>query len=198
MARCPHCQQTIDPPPKRSRKCPHCREPIELRKGKLLTPEAAEALDAKLIAAEARERFREGRQKAVREIRQARQSGVVTGFKLLVSANDCDVCQAVRDRFFPVETCTPEMLPPYENCKLQDGCRATFTCTLAQQYEDLLAKYPPGSRFEEKGLGPKSKTGCLGVAIAVFVLISIALWTVAAGKTGDELVDTLADVAVDH
>jgi hypothetical protein len=176
MAKCPHCRQSIDPPPKRSRRCPHCREPIALRRGQLLTPEAAEKLDNELAAMEATKRLREGRQKAAREIREARKSGVVTGFKPLVSANDCDVCQAASNRFFPVATYTPEMLPPYENCEFPDGCRATFTCTMSQEYEDLLTKNPPGT-FLDFGPTESSKPGCLNALVAVcpFVIIWIAI-----------------------
>jgi len=76
MAKCPHCRKTIDPPPTRSRKCPHCRERIELRKGRLLTPDAAEAIDDKATAAEAKQRFREGRKNggALRKLKERRKS----------------------------------------------------------------------------------------------------------------------------
>ena len=156
----PIVRRAIDPPPKRSRKCPHCRERIELRQGRLLTPAAAEKFDAKLTVKEAKQRLREGRQNAAKEIREARKSGVVAGFRPLVSDDDCSVCQAVRDKFFPVENCTPEMLPPYENCEYEDGCRATFIC-------DLTDLNPPAT--------PRRNRGCLGV-VAVCVFISIAVW----------------------
>ena len=89
MPECPHCRQTLDPLPSQLRKCPHCRLPIVVRRGQLFTPEAAAKLNAKLVAEQAQERFREGRRDAAREIREARKSGVVTGFKPLVSSNKC-------------------------------------------------------------------------------------------------------------
>jgi hypothetical protein len=148
-----------------------------LRQGQLLTPEVAEKLDEKLTVQKAKQRFREGRQNTAREIKQARQSGVVAGFKPLVSANDCDICQAVRDKFFPVATCTPEMLPPYENCEIPEGCRATFTCTLSQESEELLAKTTPGKAFDSDSTAtPKSKQGCLGIFLAVCTLTWIIVW----------------------
>jgi hypothetical protein len=132
---------------------------------------------AAIIAAETKQRFREGRQRAAREIREAQNSGVVTGFRLLVSANDCDVCQAAQHKFFPVETCTAEMLPPYENCKIPEGCRATFTGVLGREYKDLLAKYPPGTASDSQPEVPsKPKLGCSGATVAVCVFSSIAAW----------------------
>ena len=111
-----------------------------VRRGQLLTTEAANKLDERLAADEARERFRSGQQNAAREIREARKSGVVAGFQPLVSTNDCNICQAVRSMVFPVATCTPEMLPPYRNCELPNGCRATFTSVLTAEYEDYSLK----------------------------------------------------------
>jgi len=144
MSSCPQCSQLIDPPPKRSRNCPHCRKPIVVRRGRLLTPEAAEDFDSQLEESREKrrskvrqERFREGRTNAIREIREAKKYGFVSGFKPLVSEGDCDICQKVRDRFFPKDTCTPEMLPPYKNCELEDGCRATFISVLNGDYETL-------------------------------------------------------------
>jgi hypothetical protein len=177
MAECPHCRQTIEPPPKRSRKCPYCRRRIELRRGQLLTPEAAEEQDAKITAAEAKQRFREGRQRVADEIREAKKSGVVAGFKPLVSANDCRTCKAVRNKFFPIATCTPEMLPPYENCEIPEGCRATFTTTLLQEYEKLLSKTSPRAiRNSGVAASSKSKSGCLSALAALCALISVILW----------------------
>ena len=93
----------------------------------------------------ARERvtkFKEGRLRAENEIRQAKRSGVVAGFTLLVSADDCAVCQAVQGKVFPVGRCTAEDLPPYENCELEGGCRATFTAVLKPEYGGPLVKRP--------------------------------------------------------
>lgn len=179
MAECPHCQESIDPPPLRSRKCPHCRTLIVVRRGQLLTTEAANKLDERLAADEARERFRSGQQNAAREIREARKSGVVAGFQPLVSTNDCNICQAVRSMVFPVATCTPEMLPPYRNCELPDGCRATFTSVLTAEYEGLLAQAQSGTALEPGQVqSPKSRSGCLSMIIAAgtLVLSSIIAW----------------------
>jgi hypothetical protein len=154
----------------------------------LLTPEAAEELDAKLAAAEAKRRFHEGRQKVAREIREARKTGVVTGFKPLVTANDCNICQAVRDKFFPIATCTPEMLPPYENCEIPEGCRATVTSALSQEYEDLFLMTSPGTVHDSAvAASPRSKRGCLGILSAVCALISIIVWATVTCLSGDGL-----------
>ena len=143
MPSCPHCSATIEPPPKRSRNCPHCRKPIVIRRGQLLTPESAEAFDADLgaerkqrKAKEARERFQQGRRSAIAAIKVAKQSGVVIGFKPVVSDDACEVCLFVRGRFFPIEKCTGEMLPPYENCQLEGGCESTFSEVLDTDIRD--------------------------------------------------------------
>jgi len=103
-----------------------------------------------------------------RNIRQAQDSGVVVAFKLLVTENDCDVCQARREMVIPANACLPEMLPPYEDCKLEDGCRASFTCVLSRKYENLLAAYPPGSTIEES----PDRPGCLGVLLAIVSILT--------------------------
>jgi len=171
MSSCPHCSQLIDPPPKRSRNCPHCRKPIVVRRDRLLTPEAAEEFDSQLVAIREdrrskvrQERFREGRKCAIRDIRQAKKSGVVIGFKPLVSENDCDICQKVRDRFFPIDTCTPEMLPPYKDCELVGGCRATFVPVLNSEYETF-----------RHSLRQPSRKGCLGL-ILLLILVALLSW----------------------
>jgi hypothetical protein len=122
MSRCPHCSEVIKRPPKRSRKCPHCQEPIELRLGQLMTPDSAEKFDAEKKAQEAIERFQEGRRIAVEAIKNAKNSQVVVGFKLYLSGYECDVCRTKKYRVFPVESCTPDMLPPYEDCEYENGC----------------------------------------------------------------------------
>jgi len=171
MSRCPHCSQAIDPPPKRSRNCPHCRKPIVVRRGRMLTPESAAEFDSQLEESREKrrskvrqEKFREGRKNAIREIREAKKSGVVSGFKPLVTENDCDICQKVRDRVFPIDSCTPEMLPPYEDCELEDGCRATFNCVLSSEYETL--------RSSQKR---PSKKGCLG-SILLLSFVALLCW----------------------
>ena len=45
--KCPHCNEVLDPKPKRKRKCPHCRETIVIRKGELYTEQGAQEYDAK-------------------------------------------------------------------------------------------------------------------------------------------------------
>jgi hypothetical protein len=46
-AACPYCEKVIEPRPRRNRKCPHCREPLVVRKGAILTTDAAKAVDQK-------------------------------------------------------------------------------------------------------------------------------------------------------
>lgn len=145
MHSCPYCSQAIEPPPKRSRGCPHCRKPIVIRRGQLLTPEAALAFDAGVEQSRSnrraiakQERFREGRKIAIAQLRQARDSEVCSGLNLLLSAHDCDVCKEASKRFFPIETCTAEMLPPYKDCELEDGCSASFVIELSPQYQTWL------------------------------------------------------------
>src|ERR1035441_6360380 len=115
MSCCPHCSKVVEPPPKRSRKCPHCGERIEVRGGQVMTSESAEKFDTERTKKEAAERFREGREIAVQNFQNAKDSGVVVGFKLLLSGDECGVCQKNGNRIFPIAACTVQMLPPYEN-----------------------------------------------------------------------------------
>lgn len=138
---CPYCRSPIDPPPARSRKCPHCRASIVVRRGRLLTEAQGAEVDREgaRVAAENKarrraERYREGRARAEHDVADARRSGVVTGFKMLVSANDCRTCRRLKDKVFPVATCKPEMLPPFAECELEEGCRATTIAVLSPRY----------------------------------------------------------------
>jgi hypothetical protein len=74
--------------------------------------------------------FRERRASTNRELKQARASGVVVGVRPLVSANDCGICQAASKRVFPIKDCKVEMLPPYRDCELEGGCRASVSFVL--------------------------------------------------------------------
>jgi len=152
--------------------CPHCRKPMVLRQGRLLTPEGAEKFDSEReekrrerTLTEAKQRFREGRKNAAQEIRQARQSGVVVGFRPLVSEDACRICQEVRKSFFPIGKCKSEMLPPYENCEFEDGCRETFTQVLDTDFD-------PTTPSKRKS---RPKQGCLGVVVVVCILSLIAV-----------------------
>jgi hypothetical protein len=149
---CPYCHHSIEPTPKRSRLCPHCREKVVVRQGHLFTESQADAFDEEKerIAtakrkARAAEWFRERRAQAKADIRDSRESGVVSGFRLLVSANDCDVCQARYDQVFPIRTCTAEQLPPYRDCEYEDGCRASYLHVLDDEGR-RPAKTPPRKR----------------------------------------------------
>ncbi len=71
--------------------------------------------------------YREFRAATARGLKQAKSSGVVLAARPLVNDSDCRVCQAVRSRAFPIEDCTVDMLPPYKDCELEDGCRASVT-----------------------------------------------------------------------
>jgi hypothetical protein len=121
-----------------------------------MTLESAEKFDADRSAIEAAERFKESRKVAIQNIQQAKKSGVVVGFKLLLSGDECDVCQRNKDRFFPIATSSVEMLPPYEKCEYEWGCSGTFV-------EVLVSDFAPV---------PKKRKGCLGT---VLVLISFVL-----------------------
>jgi hypothetical protein len=176
MSRCPHCSREIEPPPKRSKNCPHCKEPIVLRRGQLLTPKGAEEFDARASADRDKrevekkiERFREGRQRTREAIREAKKSGVVVGFKPLISEDACKVCRAVRGKFIPLSECSPESLPPYEDCEFEGECESTFV-------EVLDIDRPRGSRkksTQQAGGGKQTKAGCLGVMLMV-----VFAWTV--------------------
>jgi hypothetical protein len=120
--------------------------------------------------ARATERYREGRASTARDLKQARSSGVVSGVRLLVSENDCRVCQALKAIVFPLKSCTLDMLPPYRNCDFEEGCRASITMVIAQEYS---GKPRPKKLAATKPGGP---AGCVMVAsilIGTIVVISM-------------------------
>jgi hypothetical protein len=138
---CPHCFVVIDPCPTRSRKCPHCRQPIVVRRGYLLTGAEAEEFEGRLAEEKQRitarkrlDRIKADRASVARLILQARESGVVSGMKPLVSSDACDVCARNRNRVFAIEDCTPEMLPPYPDCEFEGGCESTVVEVLSAEY----------------------------------------------------------------
>jgi hypothetical protein len=184
-AACPHCRRAIEPPPKRSRLCPHCRASIVVRRGSLLTEGQAEAFDTESErAASAKrkaiavERYREGKASTASDLKQAKASGVVSGVRVLVSTNDCRVCQAVRDRVFPIKSCTPKMLPPYENCEIEDGCRASLTMVVAPEYS---GRPRPKKRSATSSGGLVGCVMVASIAIGAFVVIRVC-YGVLAGK----------------
>ena len=169
---CPYCRQPIDPPPKRSRKCPHCRAPIVVRRGNLFTEagaekfdEAAEADRAKKHAKIRAERYKEFRGYSRRNLKQAKESGVVIAFEFLVSDNDCDVCQKVKGKRIPISGCTLDMLPPFKDCENEDGCRATWVDVLDPKYSGK-----PDSSVSLRSAGQTS-SGCLGIAVLAIVAV---------------------------
>jgi hypothetical protein len=185
-ATCPHCRRAIEPPPRRSRLCPHCRSPIVVRRGELLTEGQAETFDAELDAiasgkrmARATERYREARASTAGNLKQARASrDIVSGISVMVSENDCRVCQAVSGIIFPVESCTLDMLPPYRNCEIEEGCRACITVVLKPEYS---GQHQPAKRTAAKSGG---LAGCVMVAsilIGALVVLCVC-YGVLAGK----------------
>jgi hypothetical protein len=121
-----------------------------------MVPESADKFDVDKKAKEVNERFREGRKNTIRSLQQDKKSGVVVGYRLLLSGDECGVCEKNKDGFFPIATCTPEMLPPYENCEDQSGCSGCFVQVLISDPAPVLSK----------------RKGCLG---AVLVLIAFML-----------------------
>lgn len=95
-------------------------------------------------------RFREGQKRLAAELRQAKRSGVVAGIRPLVSGDACPVCRAVRDAVFPIETCTVEQLPPYQDCEHEDGCDSCITEVLKPEYS---GQPTGGTRVRIKPLG---------------------------------------------
>lgn len=175
---CPHCRRAIEPTPRRSRLCPHCRRAIVVRRGLLLTEGQAEAFDAEVESiadakrmARAAERYREGRAFTARDLKQARASrDVVSGIRVMVSENDCRVCQTIAGTVFSVESCTLDMLPPYRNCELEDGCRACITMELAPEY---TGKTRPSKRAASKSAG---LAGCVMVgSILIGALVVVCV-----------------------
>ena len=137
MANCPHCSKVIDVPPNQLGNCPHCKEPIKVRNYLLLTPAQAEKVDVDKTAQRAAERLARVSQITIDNVNQARDSGVVAGFKLLLSGDECRVCRKNKKQMFPIATCTPEMLPPYEDCEYDDGCSGTFVSILHSRYSSV-------------------------------------------------------------
>lgn len=138
---CPHCGRSIEPPPKRSRKCPHCRQPIVVRRGYLLTEAKATEFEQRLADEKERrkaekrdDRFHWARGLVADQLREAKASGVVVGMKLLVSSDACRVCMKVRSKVFPIATCTIDMLPPYRDCLIEDGCDSSVVEILSPEY----------------------------------------------------------------
>ena len=163
--------------PKRSRNCPHCRRPFVVRRGQLLTPEAAEKLDAKSQedreiqrAKRAKERFRNGRRSAAAAIREAKKTDFVVGFKPLVSDDACEVCLAVRERFLPIESCTAEMLPPYANCRLEYGCESTFTQVLDTDIEGSSTLRSQGRKSKVRKSRKLRFWGIIFIIVIVYIV----------------------------
>ena len=138
---CPHCNQLLNPPPKRSRKCPECRKPIVVRRGCLLTEAEAAEFDEQLDDAREQirtrkndDRLRQFRQTIREQLAQAKRSEVVAGMQVLVSGDACDICMKARKTVFPIETCTLDMLPPYSNCEYEDGCHSCVIEIMRPEY----------------------------------------------------------------
>ncbi|MGD9617134.1 MAG: hypothetical protein AB7W06_17300 [Alphaproteobacteria bacterium] len=161
MSACPHCHKAIDPPPKRSRKCPHCKAHFTVRRGVILTDAQAEAIEAEEARRLRKSRFREGRAQVVEELREARKSGVVAGFKPLVGDDACRLCLEARDRYFPLADCTVDMLPPYAECECEYGCESTITEVLKSEYDGGLSARKPNAAHG---------AGCLSAAFLAVVI----------------------------
>jgi hypothetical protein len=112
-------------------------------------------------------------------LKQAKASrDIISGIRVMVSENDCRVCQAVAGIAFPVESCTLDMLPPYRNCELEDGCRACITMEIAPEY---AGKARPIKRTSAKSGGV---AGCL-MAASIFIgffLVICACYALLMGK----------------
>jgi hypothetical protein len=162
---CPHCGLAIEPPPKRSGKCPHCRQAIVVRRGRLLTEQGVEVFEGELeaeraakVARKREERFQEIRAATARELHDARKTGVVAGMQPLVSGDCCRICQAVRKKVFPIETCTVEMLPPYEDCEIEGGCDSAVIVVFKPEYGGPRPRSSPKGKPVPK---PGKGSGCL-------------------------------------
>jgi hypothetical protein len=145
-----------------------------------MTPDLAEKFDTARKVQDAAERFREGRNIAIQNIQQAKSSGVVVGFRLLLSGDECDVCQKNKNRFFAVATCTSEMLPPYQDCEYENGCSGTFVEVL---YTDAAMDFKArvGTDRQSAKSNPKGR-GCLGAVLSLaFITFVLSVADLAIG-----------------
>jgi hypothetical protein len=104
-------------------------------------------------------------------LKQAKASrDVISGICVMVSENDCQVCQAVQGVVFPVESCTLDMLPPYRDCELEDGCRAAITTILKPEASGRRRSAKPAASK------PGGLAGCMmivSILIGAFVVIRV-------------------------
>ncbi len=96
----------------------------------------------------------------------AAESGVVTGKKILLSANACPLCVETAAKH-PKGAALSETFatvgknPEYSDVKItpiHPFCRCTMTYVLTEEYEQLLAEHgPPMPTFEPGSLGPEPR-----------------------------------------
>jgi hypothetical protein len=116
------------------------------------------------------ERFREARRMTADQLRQTKRSGVVAAIKPLVSGDACRLCLAVRRKTFPIDQCTVEMLPPYEDCEFEEGCESSIEEVLTPKYGG-----PPRGNRRNTGKAVTKQGGCLGVALMIVMLVSVMI-----------------------
>ena len=92
----------------------------------------------------------------------------------LSSANDCGICQKVKSRVFPIETCTVDMLPPYPNREIEDGYRATVISLSRSEYGGPKPRLASKTGRGQKNTPPAKKAGCLGLLLGTLAVFSVA------------------------
>lgn len=159
---CPYCNTLIDPIPLRSRNCPSCKNPIVVRRGNLYTRDGAIAFDDQVARdretkqkAKQIEIFKASRKYAAEQLSQAKRSGFITAFRLVVEDDACRFCQARKGLLIPVKGCKAEDLPPYRDCEHESGCDSFFS----DVFDD---EWPPKR-------AAKKSSGCLGVILSIIV-----------------------------
>jgi hypothetical protein len=92
----------------------------------------------------------------------AKCQGRVSGFKPLVTDNECEVSQSVREAYFPIGMCTAKMLPRYENFILPGGCEQIFVEVMAVD----------AARKEK----PSRLSGLKVLTLVTILVLTLVLW----------------------
>jgi len=126
---CPYCGEPISfvYAPFKSFPCPRCGQPVFIRWGDLVTESDARRCDKEKEA-----RLALFRQQAKAELRDLQDPEVIDSFPAvrispIPDSRCCPRCLARKGKILLTRDCSPESLPPFEDCQNEtDGCRCAF------------------------------------------------------------------------